>query len=40
MKFQNLEKSLGTVEKTTYTSEYYAEEPETGIETVNEVISD
>lgn len=40
MKFQNLEKSLGTVEKTTYTSEYYAEEPETGIETVNEIISD
>jgi len=39
MKFQNLEKSLGTVEKTTYTSEYYAEEPETGIETVNEILS-
>ena len=40
MKFQNLEKSLGTVEKTTYTSEYFAEEPETGIETVNEILSD
>lgn len=35
MKFQNLEKSLGTVQKTIYTSEYYAEEKQTGIEQVN-----
>ena len=38
MKFQNLEKSLGTVEKTTYTSEYYAEEKENGVEIVKEVL--
>lgn len=40
MKFQNLEKSLGTVEKTTFTSEYYAPEKETGIETVNEILTE
>ena len=40
MKFQALEKSLGKVEKTTFTSEYYAPEDETGVETVNEILTE
>lgn len=39
MRFTELEESLGVVQKRTLTSEYYAPEPETGIERVTEILS-